>query len=709
MKALALVLCLAVPFCVHAESFFRPSPRPPQQGEVIYLLMPDRFARDSPGPDTTRPEIREGLDPKDPNFFHGGSLRGLQEHLDYLQHLGVTSIWLTPILKNRALQDYGAGIPSKAGYHGYWILDFTDVDPHFGTKADLRALIEAADARHLSVILDVVVNHTADVIVSGNGIRSYQYKFSHPYLDAGGKPFDDRDYIDRPDFPRLDPERSFPIPPAFRNEAERHVKRPEWLNDPTVYHNRGEASSGGESAQYGDISGLDDLFTEQPRVVDGMIDIYRQWIRNFGVHGFRLDTVKHVNNEFWRRFVPAIETEARAAGRPDFFIFGEVYDQDPAFISEFVHHAAMPSLLDFGFQRNAVNFAAGTATPAQLAQFFSKDAYYTTPTTNAYGLVTFISNHDLGRVGYLVPAQLNDASPAELVRRDELAQGLLFCCRGIPALYYGDEQGFTGKGGDVAAREDMFASQVPEYAHEPRLGGGSAMDSAYDERHSLYRLVQQLAALRRDTAALRSGMQVTRLAENADGVFAFSRIDPASRQEVVVIANNAKVPRAVQVPVSSAGGGSWKTLFSLDAAGFSVRPGQEQEGHELSVRIPALDLVVVQAEGVLQVPNDGIGPVRLTADPRSEFEDRWTLTLDTGETRPLEVAFGVRRKGETQFHYLGTSDSPPYRIFPVRESLPADDDLEFAGEIEDLSGHQARAEAVWQKPRRVRSRLPSTK
>jgi neopullulanase len=113
MNRLTLVLFLLSHISVQAGSFFRSSARLPQQAEVIYLLMPDRFARGNA--DSTLADVQEGLDPKSATFFHGGTFRGLQEHLDYLQHLGVTSLWMTPIMKNCAVQDYGAGNPSKAG------------------------------------------------------------------------------------------------------------------------------------------------------------------------------------------------------------------------------------------------------------------------------------------------------------------------------------------------------------------------------------------------------------------------------------------------------------------------------------------------------------------------------------------------------------------------------------------------------------------
>ena len=512
LTLITLVLILAPLVSRGEDSLFQPSARSPRLGEIIYFLLPDRFNDGDPSNNTGRSASADpnenGYDPTNPDFFHGGDLQGVTAKLDYLRDLGATAIWMSPIFRNRAVQNYGEGASPKAGYHGYWILDFTDVDPHFGSKEDLQHLIEEAKKHAMGIILDVVVNHTADVIQPKNGVHAYQYKFSKPYLDANGKPFDDRDYINRADFPQLDANTSFPVPPMFMSEADRTIKVPDWLNDPTVYHNRGEASTGGESAQYGDISGLDDLFTEQLRVVHGMIDIYTNWIKDFDISGFRLDTVKHVNNEFWQSFIPAIREASQKSGRKDFFIFGEVYDPDPAFLSEFIHRASMPSVLDFGFQQAVRGFASGTDPPAKLAKFFAKDGFYTTPTVNAYSLVTFLGNHDLGRIGYFLSNDAGSVSDDVLLARDILAHAVLFFTRGIPAIYYGDEQGFTGEGGDVAAREDMFGSKVPKYAKEKRIGGGNGSAPAFNEDQPLFRAIRQMIAVRKQNPALQRGIPV---------------------------------------------------------------------------------------------------------------------------------------------------------------------------------------------------------
>ena len=135
-----------------------------------------------------------------------------------------------------------------------------------------------------------------------------------PYKDAAGRVFDDRDYAGTGSFPSLDANSSFPYTPVL-DPAERDLKVPGWLNDVTLYHNRGDTTFTGEDSLYGDFFGLDDLFTENPRVVRGMIGIYRTWIREMGIDGFRIDTMKHVDDAFWQRFGPAILRYARAAGQ----------------------------------------------------------------------------------------------------------------------------------------------------------------------------------------------------------------------------------------------------------------------------------------------------------------------------------------------------------------------------------------------------------
>ncbi len=205
----------------------------------------------------------------------------------------------------------GSGSDASAGYHGYWVTDFTQIDPHLGTNADMKALIAAAHAKGMKVYFDIITNHTADVIDYEGGQHAYVSKETDALQGCrrhglrrrqGGRQADVRGHARRhtPTASRsCRRDRRSPTRPIFRSEADKTVKVPAWLNDPTMYHNRGDSTFAGESSGYGDFVGLDDLFTERADVVTGMEDIYKTWV-DFGIDGFRIDTVKHVNMEFWQ-------------------------------------------------------------------------------------------------------------------------------------------------------------------------------------------------------------------------------------------------------------------------------------------------------------------------------------------------------------------------------------------------------------------------
>ncbi|HSL38525.1 MAG TPA: alpha-amylase family glycosyl hydrolase, partial [Arthrobacter sp.] len=219
--------------------------RGPVTDERFYFVMADRFNNGSTanddgglGPDP----MVSGFDPTSKGFYNGGDLKGLREKIDYIQGLGTTSIWLTPSFKNKAVQPED----KSAGYHGYWITDFTQIDPHLGTNEELKALIDEAHARGMKVYFDIITNHTADVIGymddgEAKDRAAYVSKDADPYLTAAGVPFDDRDYAGTDDFPALDAATSFPYEPVLA-PGEETLKVPEWLNDPTLYHNRGDTT-----------------------------------------------------------------------------------------------------------------------------------------------------------------------------------------------------------------------------------------------------------------------------------------------------------------------------------------------------------------------------------------------------------------------------------------------------------------------------------
>ncbi|HKC02032.1 MAG TPA: alpha-amylase family glycosyl hydrolase [Sphingomicrobium sp.] len=530
------------------------------QDEVIYFLLPDRFENGDPSNDKgglSGDRLETGYDATRTGFYHGGDLKGVIKRLDYIQGLGVTAVWLAPVFQNKIVQ--GDPGQESAGYHGYWITDFTRVDPHFGTNADFKSLVDAVHARGMKFYMDIVVNHTADVIHFAECADKpqshcdYRRIADYPYQRRGGvdgKPINPG--FDGKNFEKLtDPSYAYtPVVP----DADKHVKKPVWLNDPRYYHNRGDSTFRGESSLMGDFSGLDDVFTEHPRVVRGMIEIYGKWIDAFGVDGFRIDTEQHVNPEFWQQFVPAMLKRARAKGIPNFHIFGEVFtDQmDPAHTAVNTVRDKVPAVLDYPFARAVIDTAGGSSPPSELAKLFRADPLYLGGEQGALQLPTFLGNHDAGRFAMFVRMGSPKADAQEQLARVILGHAMLLTLRGVPTIYYGDEQGFVSDSGDQGAREDMFPSRVGSY-NDNRLLGTSATtaEASFNPDHPLYREFAKLARLRTSHGALTRGRQLIRFAAEQPGLFAVSRFDPVSSREMLLLFNTSTKPTKANVAVET--------------------------------------------------------------------------------------------------------------------------------------------------------------
>ena len=667
--AALLAAVLAAPAWAGGDA--RHSLRAPVTGENFYFVMADRFENGRTDNDTGRipgGRLEHGFDPAARGFYHGGDLKGLLDRIDYIQGLGTTAIWLTPSFKNKAVQ-----LPDgpSAGYHGYWITDFTQIDPHLGTNAELKALVDAAHARGMSVFFDIITNHTADVIGYEEGQRQpYVSKDVEPYRTAFGNPFDDRDYAGTSSFPALSRTVSFPYTPNPPAEP----KFPSWLDDVTLYHNRGDTTFVGENSYYGDFFGLDDLFTEHPRVVRGMIDIYKTWIRDMGIDGFRIDTMKHVNDEFWQAFAPEVLEYARRQGKREFFMFGEVFDTTKSFTSHFTTHDEVQAVIDFPFQAAAQNFAARSTPASELQGFFAGDDWYTDADSNVYQLPTFLGNHDMGRIGMFVAQANPGAADSELVARDRLAHELMYLSRGNPVIYYGDEQGFTGSGGDQFARQDMFASRTPDYLDDDLLGTTATHAQAnFVSTHPLYQAIGGLARLTQRHDALRDGAQIHRFASSS--VYAFSRLDRKHPHEYVVALNNSESTQTAAVPTYMERG--W--FEPVYGAKGSLR---SNSAGRLSVTVPALSAVVYRAED--HVPRSKRAPdisLRVPASGR----DRVEIGADVSGSSFYEVTF-YARDGK-RWQAIGTDDNAPYRVFQdVADERPGTR-IEYKAVVLDNAGH----------------------
>jgi len=527
--------------------------------EIVYFVLPDRFENGDPANDKgglRGDRLKTGFDPSAKGFYHGGDLKGLTNRLDYIEKLGVTAIWFAPIFQNKPVQ--GPAGDESAGYHGYWVTDFTRPDSHFGTRAEFKAFVDAAHARGMKVYMDIITNHTADVIRYRDGdATNYEYrsKGDYPYSTRGradGTPINpgfmgDEDSSEA-NFAKLtDPNFAYqPFVPA----AEKDVKVPAWLNDPIYYHNRGNSSFTGEDSRFGDFSGLDDLFTEHPRVRAGMIEIFSNWVRDFRIDGFRIDTARHVDPGFWQAFVPAIEKVAHDSGIPNFTMFGEVYKDVPdnGYIAQYTRRDHLPAVLDFAFQASMRELLGRDKGTMVLAHMFDGDVLYEGGEDAARNLPTFLGNHDMGRFSTLIKADKPSISQEELLQRVMLGHAMMLSLRGAPVIYYGDEQGFVGDGGDQLAREDMMPSKTAVYNDNDLIGtDATTAVSNFDQTQPLFRLIAEFSAIRRAHPTFAQGRQVVRHYEQEPGIFAVSRFDPETGAEFLAVFNTSAAPRGANI------------------------------------------------------------------------------------------------------------------------------------------------------------------
>ena len=651
MKKLVAAAVVALSFVSYSSaaddltSLARPTVRGGASNSQIYFVMTDRFANaDSSNDEAGLSGFSAvtGYDPSDIGYFHGGDLKGLTAKLDYIEGLGFNSIWITPPVKQRYVQG------DSAAYHGYWGLDFTTIDPHLGTEEDFKNFVSEAHKRGIKVIVDIVINHTGDIIRYKGDVYSYSDISQYPYKDCNKKKIDINKFIGKSNFPKLCAATSFPVAPVIADKYK-NAKAPAFLNDITNYHNRGDSTFQGESSTFGDFFGLDDVFTEKPQVVAGWTKVWQDWITKFDIDGYRIDTAKHVNPEFWQTFLPAVLKTAAAAGKSYFPIYGEVWDTDPNYLAKFVTDYKFPGVLDFAFQAAASKYATYGNGELDLLDLFNQDDLYTTATTSAYGLTTFLDNHDMGRIGMFLQGN-TDATPAQLVERANLANALLIFLRGGATTYYGDEKGMTGTGGDKAARQDMFPTQVIDWQNEVRIGSSPiGTKSAFDFTNPIETNLAALQKLALSNPALRSGTQQLRYA--SDGAFAVSRY--AKKQEYLVAFNGRDNEAKLNLNVSTADS-KWDVI-SGKANDVSVSQ------KSLALTIPARSWVVLKANSEFAPTSKlAITLNKPIIDIRTS-EQFVALTAAVPGTDFTEVTFAVRQKGKT-WSIVGTSD---HRILGV--------------------------------------------
>jgi glycosidase len=601
--------------------------------EVIYQVMIDRFANGDINNDFR-------VLPGDLGRYQGGDYQGLIDHLDYLQKLGVTALWISPVVRNLETD------ANFDGYHGYWTRDFSSTNPHFGTMEKLRELTRAAHARNMKVILDIVTNHVGQLFyydINGNGspddnvygagcgaqppmntqpcpqpaVITHISEYDPDYDPNGVRGYTSLGFSGPAPIHWLydaEIDRGPTLPGGGAGEAlanQRGFSREDW------YHRKGRITDYGQRDQVltGDFpGGLKDLKTELPDVQAALTAVFARWIHDGDFDGFRIDTLKHIDHDFWQAFCPGIRQYA--AGQTDlvdpladlhnasptvpaltvpkqnFFMFGESFDGDDVLNGSYTFNQEVDSTFYFSQKFTVFDAVWKQGGPTTLIeqQFQRKEMDYSAqPNMGGIGiaprdaLVNFLDNHDVPRFLFDKPD----------INAFHGALGYLFTEDGIPCIYYGTEQGFSG-GNDPYNRERLW-------------------DAGFATDGDTFAWIQKLIAVRKAYQPLRRGAltirwSTTRVANEQDaGIFAFDRADSGHTVLVVVNTNPSKTS---ETSATTVGGAAMTTAFAagtqlvdvLDTSGasvFVVGPGGT-----LTVQVPAWGTRIL-------VPQPDVVPITL--------------------------------------------------------------------------------------------------
>jgi neopullulanase len=463
--------------------------------DVLYLIMPDRFANGDPTNDEPA-EAPGSHDRSKARAYHGGDLAGIKNHLAYLKELGVTTLWLTPIVKNGATQDY----------HGYGAVDLYAVDPHLGTVKDYQDLVAAVHQQHMKIFFDAVPNHVGP---------------KHPWVSNP------------------------PMPDWFHGTLQHHLDSFSPVKG-TFYGKPGSQASGNDPFEAlidphapasmkknlteGWFFGvLPDMNTENPVVAQYLLQNSIWWAETSGLDGFRVDTFPYVGRKFWaewhaglRRIYPYLTT------------VGEVFHPDPSVTSFFVGgvkrydgiDSGLSTVFDFPMYFTLRDVLLKDAPVGRIADTLRHDNLYVHPDM----LVPFFANHDVPRF-----ASAEGSSPEKI----KLAFGLTLTLRGIPEIYYGDEIGMPG-GGDPDNRRDFPGGWTDDAKNAFTQAGRT------HEQQEMFSYVQALLRIRGEHSALCGGKLWHLASDESSYVF----VRESEEERMMVAFNNSTQARELHIALS---------------------------------------------------------------------------------------------------------------------------------------------------------------
>lgn len=556
------------------------------RNHVFYQILPDRFSdgkeQERPLFDRDNPErfrvrdkaawMRAGLG------FTGGTLQGILSKLDYLEGLGITGLWINPPFKQRA---------DLATYHGYAIQNFLDIDPRFGSRQDLRDLVDAAHARGMVVLLDVVIDHTGNnwfygPDLTGRSEDSLPYRYDPPYSMGGWRAGDGRCVANISGLEDGCWPREFQRQEAYnRHGAIQNWSNPDPL-DPNAEFRRG------------DFFDLKKLNGNDPNILDDVIRCFQYWIALSDCDSFRIDAAKHIPKDVCRMFSQSISAYANSIGKENFLLVGEITDNLIAenYLSLFgsVLDRALTAVVDINQSPVLLAGAArGTLDPRAFFSRFRLDSDLTRYVQTGRIHVSVLDDHDMSCKAHKERfAAFNNTPHRDWQVANAVAIQLL--TPGIPCIYYGTEQAFDGNEGyhDYAIEPQRFGED--RYVREDMFGGafGAFATSGchfFDTNHPTYLRIAAIGRLRRREnpigRTMRLGICYPRETSicgapfalpGAGEVFAWSRVLPY--QEVVVAMNTHGLEGRgadVTVDASLRKRGQLRVLYSADWSDEQLR------------------------------------------------------------------------------------------------------------------------------------------
>jgi glycosidase len=511
------------------QRIFTPSPAA-WEDQVLYFLMLDRFSdgREQGYRDNEGRQVSGGSTPlfqladaenavqnevdasrwrEAGGRWAGGNLKGLSSKIGYLRRLGVTALWISPIFKQA---------PYQESYHGYGVQNFLDVDPHFGSRADLRNLVRTAHRHGIYVILDIILNHSGHVF-SYNPDRYYTQDPASGqwYLDPrwDGQPYPVAGYHDAAGRPNL------PFAPVDLTAQPRAWPHgaiwPAELQQPGTFTAKGRISNWDHDPEYkeGDFYDLKDIrlgsgdidnYVPSP-ALEALCRAYQFWIAYADVDGFRVDTVKHMDPGATRYFTSVIHEFAQRIGKENFYLIGEITGGRVRAFNT-LEVTGLDAALGIDDIPDRMEYLVkGQRNPQEYFNLFrnSELVHKESHIWFRNKVVTLFDDHDQVRKGGFKARFCAGATKASQEKNRKLllnVLGLNVTTLGIPCIYYGSEQGFDGQGdNDRYIREAMFGGEFGAFRSRGR--------HFFDEDQQVYQELAKILALRKQKIALRRGRQ----------------------------------------------------------------------------------------------------------------------------------------------------------------------------------------------------------